>query len=138
LLGKLNGDKHLILGNHDKSSDHLFNYFKSISQIKEVKFRKDNFPFLKEDFDVIMCHYHMINWNRKHYGSVEVCGHSHGRLDDYNLESPDLRVDVGIDGKLANYEFISLEKLYKFFKEKAEGKLFADYAREKKDENMLI
>ena len=138
LLGKLNGDKHLILGNHDKSSDHLFNYFKSISQIKEVKFRKSNFSFLEEDFDVIMCHYHMINWNRKHYGSVEICGHSHGRLDDYNLESPDLRVDVGIDGKLANYEFISLEKLYNFFKEKAEGKLFADYAREKKNENMLI
>lgn len=138
LLGKLNGDKHLILGNHDKSSDHLFNYFKSISQIKEVKFKQQHYPFLKEDFDVIMCHYHMINWNRKHYGSVEVCGHSHGRLDDYNLSTPDLRVDVGIDGKLANYEFVSLEKLYKFFKEKTEGKLFADYAREKKDENMLI
>ena len=27
---------------------------------------------------------------------------------------------------------------YNFFKEKAEGKLFADYAREKKNENMLI
>ena len=121
-----------------KRQDHLFNYFKSISQIKEVKFRKSNFSFLEEDFDVIMCHYHMINWNRKHYGSVEICGHSHGRLDDYNLESPDLRVDVGIDGKLANYELISLEKLYNFFKEKAEGKLFADYAREKKNENMLI
>lgn len=138
ILNKLKGEKHLILGNHDKSSDHLNGYFKSISQIKEVKFKQQNYPFLKEDFDIIMCHFHIINWNRKHYGSCHVAGHSHGRLDDYNLSTPDLRVDVGIDSKLANYEFISLEKLYKFFKEKAEGKLFADYAGEKKDENMLI
>lgn len=146
ILNKLNGNKHLILGNHDKSSQQLANYFESISQIKEVKFKKENFDFLEEDFDVIMCHYHMINWNRKHWGSCQIgggvscqlCGHAHGRLDDYNLSSPDLRVDVGIDGKLANYEILSLEKVYKFFKEKAGGMLFSDYAKIKKEENMLI
>lgn len=138
ILNKLNGNKHLILGNHDKSSQQLANYFESISQIKEVKFKKENFDFLEEDFDVIMCHYHMINWNRKHWGSCQLCGHAHGRLDDYNLSSPDLRVDVGIDGKLANYEILSLEKVYKFFKEKAGGMLFSDYAKIKKEENMLI
>lgn len=137
-LNHLNGDKHLILGNHDKACCKLYNYFESISQIKEVTFKKSNFDFLEEDFDVFMCHYHMINWNRKHHGATSICGHSHGRLDDYNLASPDLRVDVGIDGKLANYEFISLEQLYNFFKTKADGKLFKDYATEKKEENMLI
>lgn len=138
ILNKLNGIKHLIVGNHDNSSVQLINYFESISQIKEVKFKKGNYSFLEEDFELVMCHYHMINWNKKHYGSCLTCGHSHGKLDDYNLTSPDLRVDVGIDGKLANYDFVSLEKLYKFFKEKTKGKLFADYAKEKKEENMLI
>lgn len=138
ILSKLNGDKHLILGNHDKSSEHLTGYFKTISQIKEVKFKKDNYTFLKEDFEVVMCHYHMINWNKKHYGTIELCGHSHGRLDDYNLESPDLRVDVGIDSKLANYDFVPLEKVYNFFKEKTKGELFVNYAKDKKEENMLI
>lgn len=154
ILSKLNGDKHLILGNHDKSSEHLTGYFKTISQIKEVKFKKSNYSFLQEDFEVVMCHYHMLNWNKKHYGTahlcamiechpcndlcVQLCGHAHGRLDDYNMESPDLRVDVGIDSKLANYEFVSLEKVYNFLKDKAEGKLFVDYAKEKREENMLI
>lgn len=138
ILSKLHGDKHLILGNHDKSSEHLLNYFKTISQIKEVKFKKDNYSFLKEDFEIIMCHYHMINWNKKHYGATQLCGHAHGRLDDYNLESPDLRVDVGIDSKLANYDFVSLEKVYNFFKEKTQGELFVNYAKDKKEENMLI
>lgn len=138
ILNKLHGLKHLVLGNHDKSSQQLTSYFESIFQIKEVKFKKENFDFLEEDFDVIMCHYHMINWNRKHWGSCQLCGHAHGRLDDYNLSSPDLRVDVGIDGKLANYEILSLEKVYKFFKEKAGGMLFSDYAKIKKEENMLI
>lgn len=138
ILGKLNGEKHLILGNHDKSSDHLTGYFKTISQIKEAKFKKDNYPFLDEDFEVVMCHYHILNWNKKLYGTAQLCGHAHGRLDDYNLESPDLRVDVGIDGKLAEYEFVSLEKVYNFLKAKADGKLFVDYAKEKRDENILI
>lgn len=138
ILSKLNGDKHLILGNHDKSSEHLTGYFKTISQIKEVKFKKSNYSFLQEDFEIVMCHYHMINWNKKHYGTTHLCGHAHGRLDDYNLDSPDLRVDVGIDSKLAGYEFVSLEKVYNFFKEKTKGELFVDYAKDKKEENMLI
>lgn len=138
VLNHLNGDKHLILGNHDKACAKLINYFESISQMKEVTFKQSNFDFLEEDFSVFMCHYHMINWNRKHYGTVQLCGHSHGRLDEYNLKSPDLRVDVGIDGQLANYEIVSLEKVYNFFKEKTKGKLFNEYAAEKKLENMLI
>lgn len=134
----MNGQKFLILGNHDKSSDHLDGYFKQITQMKSVTFKKNNYGFLDEDFMVYMCHYPMITWPSKHYGCVEACGHCHGRLDDYNEESTDLRVDVGIDGKLANFGFVTLEKLYSYFKEKTKGEKFLHYAMTKKAEREMI
>ena len=134
LMPKLNGHKFLILGNHDKSSEHLDGYFTQIAQMKEVTFKKKNFPFIEEDnFRVFMCHYPMVTWDAKHYGVVQVQGHSHGRLDEFNEESTDLRVDVGIDGTLANFKPISLEQLYDYFKKKTGGLSFAEYAQIQKE-----
>ena len=110
VLDKLHGKKFLILGNHDKGVDKLKNYFEQITQQKLVTFKKSNFDFLDEDFQVFMCHYPMVTWASKHYGVINAHGHCHGRLDDYNEASTDLRVDVGIDGKLANFNFITLEQ----------------------------
>ena len=42
-------------------------------------------------------------------------GHCHGKVDDINTISKDLRVDVGLDAKLANYNLISLEKISNYF-----------------------
>lgn len=112
ILPKLNGTKFLILGNHDKSSEKLDGYFHQICQIKEATFKKNNFGFLEEDISVVMCHYPLLTWNRKAYGSVMLHGHCHGRIDNYNNESQQLRVDVGWDGKLANYNLVNLETIY--------------------------
>lgn len=138
LLGKLHGKKFLILGNHDGSSDKLTNFFEQITQQKLVTFRKANYDFLEEDFMLFLCHYAMVTWPSKHYGVVQCMGHSHGRLDDYNEESTDLRVDVGIDSKLANFDFVTLEQLYKYFKEKTKGEKFIKYAAEKKEEKSMV
>lgn len=120
LLQRLHGEKHLILGNHDKSAQKLPNYFCSISQIKEVIFKASVYPFLREDFAVQLCHYPMLTWNRKTYGTCMVHGHCHGRIDDINAESTDLRIDVGLDA----HGFISLENLYGHFVEKTGGEKF--------------
>lgn len=137
-LQNLHGKKFLILGNHDKGVDKLENYFEQITQQKLVTFKKANFDFLDEDFQVFMCHYPMVTWASKHYGVINAHGHCHGRLDDYNEASTDLRVDVGIDGKLANFNFITLEQLYRYFKEKTKGDKFIHYAMEKKNENSMV
>lgn len=137
-LQNLHGKKFLILGNHDKGVDKLENYFEQITQQKLVTFKKSNFDFLDEDFQVFMCHYPMVTWASKHYGVINAHGHCHGRLDDYNEASTDLRVDVGIDGKLANFNFITLEQLYRYFKEKTKGEKFIHYAMEKKNENSMV
>lgn len=138
ILSKLRGKKFLILGNHDKSSEKLTEHFVQITQIKEVTFKKSTYDFLEEDFLVTMCHYPMITWNAKHYGACMIHGHCHGRLDDYNSASLDLRVDVGVDGKLANYGFIRLDELYRYFKEKTNGEMLRKFAMANKVENKII
>lgn len=79
LFQRLNGNKVLILGNHDKVPDHL------------------------------------LSWEHKDKGSIMIHGHCHGKVDQINTDSKELRVDVGIDGNLANYDLISLEKLANHF-----------------------
>ena len=108
LLEKLPGNKFLIEGNHDGSIRTYKNYFKEVYQIKEMRFKSTVAPFLKEDFDVVMCHYPMVTWNRKPRGSVMLHGHCHGKLDEYNEQSMDLRFDVGIDSSMANLCFFDV------------------------------
>ena len=76
----------------------------------------------------------MVTWNRKHFGEVQLQGHSHGRLDDFNEDSTDLRVDIGFDSKLGNFNLVSLEKLYKYFKDKTQGMSLEEYAQKQKEE----
>lgn len=134
LMPKLNGQKYLILGNHDKSSQHLQGYFTQITQMKEVVFKKKNFPFIEEEnFRVFMCHYPMVTWPGKHHGVVNAHGHCHSHIDEFNEESTDLRVDVGIDGTLADFKPISLEELYRYFKKKTGGKTFEEYVQIQKE-----
>ena len=118
LLEKLPGNKFLVEGNHDGSIRAYKNYFKEVYQIKEMRFKTTLAPFLKEDFKVVMCHYPMVTWNQKPRGSVMLHGHSHGKLDEYNAQSTDLRFDVGIDGKLAGLRFLTLEDIYNAATEK--------------------
>ena len=108
------------------------NYFKEVYQIKEMRFKPTAAPFLKEDFKVVMCHYPMVTWHQKPQGSVMLHGHSHGKLDEYNAQSMDLRFDVGIDGSLAGLKLLSLEDIYNAANEKITSvncNSFAEYAK---------
>jgi len=132
ILNKLHGKKYLIRGNHDKSCNGLERYFQWVGDIKEMKFNNDQFPFIRkgETFCVEMCHFPMVSWNRRTHGTFMLHGHVHGAMDKMNIDSEELRVDVGLDGKLANMNFISLEKLYAYATdiiEKAGFKTFQEY-----------
>jgi hypothetical protein len=69
----------------------------------------------------------MVTWNRKEHGTIQLCGHSHGSLDGYNEASPDLRVDVGLDGHLANYRFLTPDDILVYFYKKSNTKDFNKY-----------
>lgn len=124
LFQRLNGNKVLILGNHDKVPDHLRCYFNHITQIKNMTFKKSVYNFLHRDIEMIMCHFPMLSWEHKDKNSVMIHGHCHGKIDEINKNSDDLRFDVGLDSELANYNLISLEKLAKHIKQKEDVRKF--------------
>lgn len=133
LLSRLHGRKYFIRGNHDRSLNGNERFLEGIWDIKEAKFTHDIFPFIdpNETFCAELCHYPMVAWNRRTHGTVNVHGHLHSAGDKLNHDSLELRVDVGLDGALANYEFITLEKLYNHFREIIEKqgcKTFQEYA----------
>lgn len=123
LFQRLNGNKILILGNHDKIADSNKCYFNHITQIKNMKFKKSVFPSLPKDIEVIMCHFPMFSWEHKEKGSIMLHGHCHGSIDTFNnADYPEsVRIDVGIDSEFANYEFVFLNRLatylHKIYKE---------------------
>lgn len=88
VLNRLNGHKHLIIGNHDTKlvkDIRVMEVFSSISHYKEMKVGKSN---------VVMMHYPIYSWNRKHYGSIHLFGHLHGN----NVDLGEGRYkDVGVD-----------------------------------------
>lgn len=85
IINRLNGHKHFIRGNHDKSfpfrmSDYL--------EIKVPDAEMD----IKQN--IMLFHYPIAIWNKRHHGSWQLHGHCHGTFpsDDFHA-----RLDVGID-----------------------------------------
>jgi calcineurin-like phosphoesterase family protein len=136
LLGKLNGNKILIRGNHDASTFGLENYFSEVRELKTITFKKAMFPFLEENMTCVLCHFPLFTWDRRTHGSIMVHGHCHGGIDKINHESQELRVDVGIDGGLCEFvRFVELEDLYNFMKSKTNGQTFQEYIDEKMEKD---
>lgn len=93
-VARMNGNKHLIVGNHDKSVDHLGNWCE-ITQIKDFSYSRFGL-----NIHIVLCHFPMISWNRRIHGSWMLHGHTHGRNEYINeIEKYGLIYDVGIDNK---------------------------------------
>jgi calcineurin-like phosphoesterase family protein len=104
LLIRLNGEKHLIMGNHDKNFNKWQRHFRSRSQIGVVHVPPEANNGVGQR--IVMCHYAMRVWDQSHHGTWQLYGHSHGTMpDDPNL----LATDVGVD----SWDFtpVSMEQL---------------------------
>ena len=113
ILKQLNGHIFLIKGNHDKK-DLLVetkNYFHWIKDYYEIKVNDSDASRGKQN--IILCHYAFRVWNKSHYGSWHLYGHSHGSLPD---DPNSLSIDVGVD--VHNYEPISYEEVKQFMNNK--------------------
>lgn len=74
LTNKLNGNKYLIRGNHDRYS----NYQYLSAGIKNVfDIYNGMFCFNQKDLYFTLCHYSLKFWDRSHYGSYCLYGHQH-------------------------------------------------------------
>lgn len=101
-LNDLNGKLRLIVGNHDGDK-----------YLKEKEFC-DRFDWIKlyneENIfgnHIVMMHFPILEWNKKHYNSIMLHGHCHSRNNQI-LDC--LRYDVGIDGSpdFSPYNFSEL------------------------------
>ena len=108
ILRRLNGQKNLVLGNHDNQiartprafiGDGLLN---SVNHYKHI--RIGNQP-------IVLMHYAMRIWDKSHYGSWHLYGHSHGTLPPHGKS-----LDVGVDDKniTSDYRPYSYDEVAKF------------------------
>ena len=87
-IAQLNGNKHLIVGNHDKNIIHLGNWVE-VTQIKDFTYSRYGL-----NIHIVLCHYCIASYNRQVHGSWHLFGHSHCRPVE---GQPKLSFDVGID-----------------------------------------
>lgn len=83
LLSRLNGRKHLIIGNNDPRDTVDAEGWASVAHYKEM---------VLDGMQLVLCHYPFRTWNGMGRKSVNLHGHSHGRLARMTRQ-----YDVGVD-----------------------------------------
>lgn len=109
ILYRLNGEIHLIVGNHEKtvlSNKQSCQRFSSIKDYYQFKYRSEN----GKEYFFVMSHYPFLTWNRSHYGSISLHGHCHSKENSRDIK----RFDVGVDAN--NFTPVNIEYIIDFFK----------------------
>lgn len=104
IIGKLNGRKILIKGNHDKKYDAAL--FEEVRDFQTISLNGKSFSLM---------HYPMLSWPKSHHGSYMLHGHIHAD-ESYNLQNREegiLRYDVGVDAN--PYCPVSVNHILQFF-----------------------
>ena len=96
---RLNGKIYFIKGNHDK-----LKFIKDVKKFTVLDSLLDIWVADNNNSDNIyqhisLCHYPIHTWNRKHYGSWHLFGHTHKNFQTNHPEivSSNLMIDVGVD-----------------------------------------
>jgi calcineurin-like phosphoesterase family protein len=82
-LGSLHGRKHLVAGNNDDAVVTGCNAWQSVQPYAEVT---------ADGKKLVLCHYPFRTWRDMGRGSLNLHGHSHGRLKPLPRQ-----FDVGVD-----------------------------------------
>ena len=82
VFSRLNGRKHLVTGNNDSRGICALSW-QSVQAYAEINVQNTM---------LVLCHYPFRSWNGMHRGSVNLHGHSHGRLAAMKRQ-----FDVGVD-----------------------------------------
>lgn len=85
IMAELRGTKYLIRGNHDHrlNTAVLSMFDGGVADYHEIDI---------DDQCIVLCHFAFRSWNKMHYGSWNLHGHSHG-----NLVPKGRQCDVGVD-----------------------------------------
>ena len=85
ILGALQGEKHLLVGNNDDAATLALSGWASVAHYAEVAV---------EGRMLVLCHYAFRTWNGMGRGAVNLHGHSHGKLTPMPRQ-----YDVGVDAQ---------------------------------------
>lgn len=99
ILYRLNGGIYLCEGSHDNDA---FGHPDRISCIC------DTYYITIGDIEIFVSHYNHKVWPKSHYGSWQIHGHSHGRLDSYNEKEGKI-LDAAVESN--NYTPLSLDQV---------------------------
>jgi calcineurin-like phosphoesterase family protein len=95
LLERLNGRKHLVLGNNDPAAIAEVPGWESVSDYRELALG---------ELKLVLCHYAFRTWNGQHRGAINLHGHSHGRMKPLPRQ-----FDVGVDPR--GFRPVTIDKL---------------------------
>ena len=104
-LQSMNGEKHLIIGNHDR---HL---------LKSEEFRacfveRTNYAYIRDNGrEVVLCHYPFAEWDGMYHGTYHVYGHIHNSKNDtYRvMRDKERAYNAGVD--ITDFEPCTLDEL---------------------------
>jgi len=106
LLDRLNGNKHMVLGNHDK-------VIKTSSEVRNrFAWVKDYYRLMYNGHKIILFHYPISVYDCMHHGSYHCYGHIHSNKDNHHPIIGNLgknTYNVGVD--VNNYEPVSFEEI---------------------------
>ena len=85
LLARLNGTKHLVRGNNDDPGTGEAAGWASVQDYAELT---------HDGVLLVLCHYPFRSWNGQHRRSINLHGHSHGKLKPLPRQ-----FDVGVDAR---------------------------------------
>jgi len=102
LLDALNGNVHLVVGNHDQPTSGVQGRFSSFQSYKELSIPQEGSAYPRT---IVLFHYPIEMWNKRHYNAIHLHGHEHS---GYKLTGKN-RIDVGVDSW--NYRPVSLTEI---------------------------
>ena len=109
-FARLNGRISVVPGGHDKQwiskDEYLSKSGHPVVILPNLQTIKISIPDLDKPQILVLCHYAMRVWDRSHYGSWQLYGHSHG-----NLPPLPNSLDVGVDNW--DYAPLPLERVVK-------------------------
>lgn len=105
VLDHLQGQIHIVRGNHDRQLDSLASRFASYGDYKSIRVHGQK---------IVMSHYPFLTWDGAHHGSWMLHGHSHHLL----APTTQPRLDVGVDGEGYNFAPISFEQVREIMRDR--------------------
>ena len=117
IIGQLNGQKHLVRGNHDPDSnqwwlDAGFLWVRDYYRLRYFDISEtDEGEFLEYHQPIILCHFPILSWENMHHSTWHLHGHCHGSLP----LTRQMRLDIGVDtNNMYPYSYEEIKKLMVF------------------------